>query len=285
MTTPVIVSSAAQLRELTQSWREKGQSIGFVPTMGSLHEGHLALVEAAASETDRVVVSIFVNPLQFGAGEDFDRYPRSLTQDALALSTTSADAIFAPSVEEIYPDGLGATPTLSSGHVGLLFEGLSRPGHFDGMLTVVARLCHLVGPDRAYFGQKDAQQVFLIRHMVKQEGLPLEVVSVPTIRGVDRLALSSRNAFLSAEEHQRALAIPRALEIARGCSSADQARAKARSYVESAPGVEVDYLGSVDPETFEPWAPGTNPREGLMIVAATIGATRLIDNQVLAFGQ
>ena len=285
MTTPVIVTSAAQLRELTQSWREKGRSIGFVPTMGSLHEGHLALVKAAASETDRVVVSIFVNPLQFAAGEDFDRYPRSLTEDALALSTTSADAIFAPSVEEIYPDGLGATPTLSSGHVGLLFEGQSRPGHFDGMLTVVARLCDLVGPDRAYFGQKDAQQLFLIRHMVKQERLPFEVVSVPTIRGVDRLALSSRNAFLSAEEHQRALAIPRALDIATGCSSADQALSQARSYVERAQGVEVDYLEIVNPQTFEPCAPGSHPSEGLMIVAATIGTTRLIDNQALAFGQ
>ncbi|HEV8012601.1 MAG TPA: pantoate--beta-alanine ligase, partial [Pontimonas sp.] len=175
---PAIIHSLEELRGILDSWRSAGETVALVPTMGSLHEGHKALVREAATHADRCVVSIFVNPLQFGAGEDFEEYPRSLAADEAFLADTLVDVIFAPSAEVIYPEGPEEAPTLSAGGVGDTFEGASRPGHFDGVLTVVKRLFDYVSPDVAVFGLKDAQQVFVVRQMVDTLGLSLRIVEV-----------------------------------------------------------------------------------------------------------
>lgn len=285
MSVPVIVTTQEELEALTHSWVEAGETLAFVPTMGALHEGHLALVEQASHTADRVVVSIFVNPLQFGRGEDFDQYPRDIDKDARALAETAADVVFAPTVSEIYPEGPQATATQSAGVVGRLFEGASRSGHFDGMLTVVYRLFDLVKPTVAVFGQKDAQQLFLISQMVDSLILPIRIVGVETVRGSDHLALSSRNAYLSSSERQIALAIPQALEATAVATTSDEARQSARAVLENREGLEVDYIEIVDPDSFLSLPSGSPARQGRLIVAARIGSTRLIDNKLLTFGQ
>lgn len=282
---PAIVHSLEELHGIRESWRRAGESVALVPTMGSLHEGHKALVQEATRHADRCVVSIFVNPLQFGAGEDFEEYPRTLLADEAFLADTLVDVIFAPSVEVMYPEGLDAAPTLSAGPIGDTFEGASRPGHFDGVLTVVKRLFDYVNPEVAVFGAKDAQQVFLVQQMVQDQKLPLRIVEVDTVRDSFGLALSSRNAQLSEAARAQALEIPRALDEASHQPSAQDARNRARAILESAPGVSVDYVEVVHPETFQPLGDG-EPREQVrLIVAATIGGVRLIDNKLLHFGQ
>ncbi|MEY2698759.1 MAG: hypothetical protein RL720_715, partial [Actinomycetota bacterium] len=194
MSTPVVLHTVAEMTELRQRLSTEGKTLALVPTMGALHAGHLALVARARELADVVVVSIFVNPLQFGAGEDFDRYPRTLNDDVAALADR-ADYVFAPDVDEVYPERVGgaAVPAQEAGPVGDTFEGASRPGHFDGVLTVVARLFDIVKPDVAVFGQKDAQQVFLVRDLIQRLKLPIQLEILDTIREPDGLALSSRN--------------------------------------------------------------------------------------------
>ena len=241
--------------------------VAVVMTMGALHEGHAELVRVARRTADHVVVTVFVNPLQFGAGEDLDRYPRTLAADLAVCEREGADVVFTPAPDVVYPDGAPVV-RVSAGPIGDVLEGASRPGHFDGVLTVVCKLLHLVRPDAALFGQKDAQQLAAIRRMVRDLDLPVAVVAVPTVREPDGLALSSRNRYLSEDERRSALVLHRALRT----GDADAGRA----LVEAEPGVELDYLERVDSTTFTPAADGD-----LLVVAARVGPTRLIDNVVL----
>ncbi len=247
--------------------------------MGALHEGHLALAKRAKELAAVVVVSIFVNPLQFGPNEDYARYPRDLEGDARRLEEVGVDYIFAPDVEEIYPNGRVET-RISAGDVGTRFEGASRPGHFDGMLTVVAKLFNIVGPTVVMFGQKDAQQVFLVKRMVYDLDFPLRVEVMPTVREPDGLAMSSRNRFLDVNERKAALALGRALEAAE--SSADRGidavLAAAQSVISGDDLVQLDYLKVVDPATFVPVDDGYQGK-ATVIIAARVGNTRLIDNE------
>jgi len=246
-----------------------------VPTMGALHEGHLALVHRARELADRVVVSIFVNPTQFGTGEDFDGYPRALDADRVLLGDL-AD-VFAPTVDEVYPPD-NPPSVIQAGPMGDVWEGAARPGHFDGVLTVVNRLFDLVKPDIAVFGEKDWQQLTLIRRMVADRGLPIEILGVPTVRELNGLALSSRNRFLSPDELEKAALLPTLLsQIAESGGTAESiVRAAAR--LDDA-GFVVDYLDVVDESTLEPTTDLNNAR---VIVAARIGTTRLIDNMPVA---
>ncbi|GAA1787653.1 pantoate--beta-alanine ligase [Agromyces lapidis] len=279
-----VVTTIAELRGLLAGRRAAGASIALVPTMGALHDGHFALVRRARELADVVVVSIFVNPLQFGPAEDLDRYPRTLDADVDALATLGVELVFAPSAAEMYPDGPSSTRVVA-GAVGGLYEGASRPGHFDGMLTVVAKLFNIVAPEFAVFGQKDAQQVFLVRRMVRDLDLPLAIEVVPTVREHDGLALSSRNRFLGDAERTTALALSEALGAA--AESADEGPAEALAEAAAAfgdhDGAELDYFVIVDPETLLPVA-GDATGPALALVAARIGATRLIDNRVIELG-
>src|SRR3989442_6853823 len=214
-----LIRTAAELQAATDGWRAAGDSVGLVPTMGALHAGHRSLIQRARSERDRVVVSIFVNPLQFGPGEDLDTYPRDEAADLAVTERDGVDLVWAPSVEEVYPPGVDL-PLPDPGPVGQTFEGAARPGHFEGMLKVVHRLFDLTGPSAAYFGEKDAQQLFLVRRMaVAEPGLGVTIVACPTVREASGLALSSRNAHLAPEERQQAsclfLALTEAAEHAR----------------------------------------------------------------------
>jgi pantoate--beta-alanine ligase len=275
--------------------------------MGALHEGHARLARTAVQQNDVVVASIFVNPLQFGDAADLDRYPRTLQDDLAVLEAQGVDLVFAPSLEEMYPDGQ-PTVRIASGRLGEKWEGASRPGHFDGALTAVAKLLHLGIPAtglpganafvtgsggglpayRAYFGQKDAQQLALVRQMVADLNFPVEVVGVPTVRSSDGLALSSRNRFLSAEERDAALVLSRALRLLEERATARKPLEveSARALIESQPLVELDYFDVVDPRTLEPLAENCRETpfrgEALAIVAAKVGPVRLIDNLPLS---
>jgi pantoate--beta-alanine ligase len=275
---PVIVETIADLREALS---DRG-TVALIPTMGALHDGHLAHIERARELADTVVVSIFVNPLQFGPNEDYLRYPRDLEGDAAKLE--GVDFIFAPSAEQMYPTGATATK-VTAGNVGTLFEGRSRPGHYDGVLTVVNKLLNIVQPVAVTFGQKDAQQIFLVSRMVADLNLPVRVVTIDTVREDDGLAMSSRNRFLDPKERRAAIALSRALEAAE--SSADRGidavLAAAQSVVMGEPLVELDYLAVVNSKTFLPVddfyrGPAT------VIVAARVGTTRLIDNERIHLG-
>jgi len=281
---PRVVSEITELRALVRDRRAGGASVALVPTMGALHEGHLALVRRATELAEVVVVSVFVNPLQFAPGEDLDRYPRTLEADLDALAGLGVEAVFAPSVAEMYPDGPPSTRVIA-GPVGALYEGAGRPGHFDGMLTVVAKLFHIVLPDVVCFGQKDAQQVHLVRRMVRDLDFPLSIEVVSTVREADGLALSSRNRFLSPAERQTALALSEALRAA--SEAAQQGVVEVLAEAEAAFGahddVQPEYLVVVDPETFLPVeAAATGP--ALVLVAARVGQTRLIDNAEISLG-
>ena len=285
MTTPVVIANSADLREVVTTWRKEGKTVAFVPTMGSLHGGHKALAVRARDIADCVVLSIFVNPLQFGVGEDFDRYPRDLDQDVQAVSGGLVDVVFAPRVDDVYPAAHGSVTRLTAGPVGDVFEGASRPGHFDGVVTVVNRLCEMVQPDVVVFGDKDAQQVFLVKEMATALNLPWAVEEVDTVRDPDGVALSSRNQYLSPEERVAASTIPAALERASGAHSAREALDVAREVLESEPLIVVDYVALVDPETF-----AEVPAESLgglvrMIIAARVGHTRLLDTKVFSIPQ
>jgi pantoate--beta-alanine ligase len=261
--------------------------VALVPTMGALHEGHLALVDRAAELADVVVVSIFVNPLQFTDPADLERYPRDLPADleVLAGAGHGSVVVFAPDVTELYPHG--DTPTrVTAGKVGGLFEGRSRPGHFDGVLTVVAKLINVVGPQMVLFGQKDAQQVFLVRRMIDDLDFPVEVEEVETVRDDDGLALSSRNRFLDARERRAALTLPHVLEAAVSASDRgiDAVLAAAQSAAMGEELVATDYLAVVHPDTFLP-VDDDYSGKARAIVAARVGDTRLIDNTPLYLGR
>lgn len=272
-----VIETIADLR----AWRRQvAGAVGFVPTMGALHDGHLALVRRARDENDRVVVSIFVNPTQFGPNEDFERYPRDTDRDLTLLEAAGVDVVFLPAVEEMYPPGFSTR--IDVGPIAAVLEGAERPGHFTGVATVVARLFGIVGPDRAYFGWKDAQQVLVIRRLVADLALPVEIVPVETVRDADGLALSSRNAYLSPEERRAALAIPRALKAAQaaydaGERDADTLRERAAAILTSAPHVDPLYVSLADLETLEELT-GNVDRPALLSVAVQVGTTRLIDN-------
>lgn len=250
---------------------------GVVMTMGALHEGHLELVRAAKRDCDEVIVTIFVNPLQFNDPADLDRYPRTLEADLALLEPLGVDAVFAPSLDEVYPAG---TPevTVASGRIGDVFEGEFRPGHFDGVLTVVLKLLNLTRPQRAYFGEKDAQQLIAVRRMVADFNVPVEVVGVPTARDEDGLALSSRNRFLTPFQRDDALVLSRALAAARDAYSDGQALevalAAGRDVLSHVPAVVVEYFAALDPSTAQPAEGGPV----VFAVAARLGKTRLIDN-------
>jgi pantoate--beta-alanine ligase len=270
--------SGAELRAATHAGRCAGKTVALVPTMGALHDGHLALIRAARAADDLVVVSIFVNPLQFGPTEDFDAYPRDERRDLDVAEAAGADLVFAPSTEEMYP--CPAEATVAVGRIGAILEGRSRPGHFDGVATVVTKLFGLSYPNHAYFGQKDAQQVAVVRRVVADLSLGVEIRVVPTVREPDGLAMSSRNTYLTTEQRGRAAVLYRALASgARAWSEGNAPAAEQMMLQELSlePGVEPDYAAAVDPSTFGPPDP-TGP--ALLPVAARLGRVRLIDNVV-----
>jgi len=252
-----------------------------VPTMGALHSGHRALLQEAreqAGSAGTVVVSIFVNPLQFRPGEDLDRYPRTLDEDLAMCASEGVRAVFLPSAADMYPGGQPEV-TVNPGPAGRVFEGEFRPGFFDGVLTVVLKLFHLIRPDVAVFGEKDAQQLMLVRRMVTDTNLDLTIASVPTVRDADGLATSSRNRYLSAADRALALTLSASLRAgqARAAEGAAAVQAAAEQVLRSEPGVAVDYLAVVDPRTFGP-VPPDHIGAALIVTAAKVGATRLIDN-------
>jgi pantoate--beta-alanine ligase len=249
-------------------------------TMGALHDGHLALIQAARQAAKTVIVTVFVNPLQFGPGEDFESYPRTLDEDVRACEAADVDIVFAPTVPEVYPGGLPMV-SVSPGPMGEVLEGAFRPGHFSGMLTVVLKLLHLTEPEVAYFGQKDAQQLAMIRRMALDFNLPVEIVGVRTVRDPDGLALSSRNRYLTAPQRQTALALSRALAEGATRPTASAIRAAARAVLDEAakadPPLVLDYLALVDPSDFHD-VRDDYTGNAVLAVAGKIGATRLIDN-------
>ncbi|WP_157251908.1 pantoate--beta-alanine ligase [Nonomuraea typhae] len=251
--------------------------VALVPTMGALHEGHRALMREAKALASRVVVSIFVNPLQFGPAEDFSRYPRTLEADLDACREEGVAVVFTPSAAEMYPPDRQVS--VASGRMGAIVEGAVRPGHFDGVLTVVLKLFNLVQPDVAVFGQKDAQQLALIRRMVSDLDLPIEIAGVPTVREDDGLALSSRNRYLSPADRRTALALSRALFAGALESTPSRIRAAALAELQGAD-LALDYLVLVDPATFTEVGE-SHQGEAILAVAAKVGTTRLIDNAVL----
>lgn len=277
------VHDIAGLRAQVGTWRRAGQSIGFVPTMGNLHEGHLDLVRQARQRCDRVVASVFVNPLQFGPNEDFDRYPRTLGEDTVQLANENCDLLFAPSVEEIYPRGRDGLTVVSVPGLSAMLEGEFRPGFFEGVATVVCLLFHCVQPDLAVFGTKDYQQLQVVRRMVMDLHLPIEIVGHPTRREPDGLAMSSRNQYLSAQERALAPEIFRSLgNVAARLCAGD------RRFTEIS-GVEIERLSQLgfQPQYLEVRAPDLAPpdpdaSQWVVLVAAVLGRARLIDNLPLS---
>jgi len=270
------------MREAARQVRARGRTVGFVPTMGALHEGHLALVRRVKETSDLTVVSIFVNPAQFGPHEDYSRYPRDLPRDTDLLIAEGVDVLFAPEAAEIYPEG--ASTWVDVAGLSTRLEGASRPGHFRGMATVVLKLFEVVRPTVAAFGQKDAQQAIIIQRMVRDLMLDVEVLVLPTVRDGNGLALSSRNAYLSADERRAAAAIPAALKaaeaaIAGGERDPEVVVARARERIEAEPPLRIDYVELVDTGTLQPVA--TLEGEMLLAVAVYAGKTRLIDNTVV----
>lgn len=271
-----------ELRRAVAAARTSGATVGLVPTMGFLHEGHLALVDAASERADLVVLSIFVNPLQFGPGEDFEKYPRDEARDAELAEQRGVDILFAPGVEEVYPEGELNVRVVPKKLADRLC-GASRPGHFEGVLTVVAKLFGMVGPDVAVFGQKDWQQVTLIRRMVRDLDMAVDVVVAPIVREEDGLAMSSRNMYLAPPLRERALSLSRGLFAARdafreGVDNAERLKAKVRGTMRGSD-VEPEYIELVDPDSLEPLddaVPGA-----VLAIAARVGETRLIDNLIL----
>lgn len=271
------IGDVEKLRETVAAWRGEGSSIALIPTMGALHAGHMALIEAAKRPDTKLVASIFVNPKQFGPSEDLGSYPRREAADARMLTEAGCDLLWAPTVETMYPAGFATTIAVAG--VTASFDGAARPGHFDGVATVVAKLFAQVGPDHAYFGEKDYQQLAVVRRMTADLNLPVEIVGVPTQRDNDGLALSSRNIYLDEDERARAVALPRALGVAaRAIGRGDAVAgvlAEARSTLEAA-GFAVDYVALADAETLTPDPAPDRPRR--LLAAARMGATRLIDN-------
>jgi pantoate--beta-alanine ligase len=279
------LSSIADLRRWVHDERAAGRRIALVPTMGFLHEGHLRLLDEARRHADRVVMSIFVNPLQFGPAEDLERYPRDLPRDRALAAERGTDAVFVPTVAVMYPPG--SEIHVVPGATAARWEGAARPGHFEGVLTVVAKLFHLVEPDVACFGRKDIQQATLVRQMVRDLDWRLEIVVVPTVREPDGLALSSRNAYLDADHRSRAVVLSAALRAAHDAFRSGERSAMVllglvRRVLATEPTVEVEYVAIVEPATLAPVE--TAGAETVIALAARLGRTRLIDNIILGQG-
>jgi len=274
----------AELRSVLADARRAGQTVGLVPTMGYLHEGHLSLIRAARAECDLVVMSLFVNPTQFGEGEDLDRYPRDEDRDLRLAAEAGADLVFAPAVEEVYPADFSTQVEVTGSLANVLDGDPTRRGseHFRGVTTVVAKLFNVVGPDVAYFGQKDAQQAVVIRRMARDLDFPVRIEVLPTVREPDGLAMSSRNAYLAPEDRERATALSRALSAAERSARTDSLAAGLEAAVRElgAAGIEPEYLEARDAETLEP-VERLADRPVLVAVAARVGAARLIDNVLI----
>lgn len=281
------VTSVNDLTAAIDAARANGSKIAFVPTMGALHDGHLSLISEARRHASFVVVSIFVNPLQFGAGEDFEKYPRTIEEDAEKLEGIGVNVLFTPTVNDLYKSNMNVTE--SAGHIGEIFEGAARPGHFDGMLTVVARLLEAVKPDCAVFGAKDAQQLFLIGKLAAKKFPDIEIIRAPIIRESSGLALSSRNRYLSAENRTVAEHLSAAMqagfeqaELAGESGTPSKVVAAARNEMLKAPEAKLDYVALVEADTFEPVTDGFTGR-AILLIAAVVGGTRLIDNIDITF--
>ena len=284
MSAPVVARSRD---ELATARANLSGRVAVVMTMGALHEGHAELVRAARTAADAVVVTIFLNPLQFAAGEDLDRYPKTFEADLAICTREGVDLVFAPTPDVIYPNGDPAV-RVAAGPLGDRLEGEHRPGHFDGVLTVVAKLLHLTAPDLAYFGEKDGQQLVLITQMVRDLDFSVEIVAVPTVREEGGLARSSRNTYLTDSDRAAARSLNRALQAGADATAAQSsahgvaaALAAARQVLDAEPALSVDYLALVDDETWEDADAGTT--KGRLLVAARVGTTRLIDNVVVTF--
>jgi pantoate--beta-alanine ligase len=276
------ISSSAEITAVSRQARHAGKRVGFVPTMGALHAGHLSLVRAARSRCDVVVVSIFVNPTQFGPNEDFSKYPRTFDSDCAMLEKEKADYVFHPSVEEMYP--AHATTWVTVEGLSEKLDGGSRPGHFRGVTTIVSKLFHVVQPDMAFFGQKDAAQAAIIQKMVRDLDFDLEIVVCPTVREADGLAMSSRNAYLNPEQRRQATVLYRTLMrlqmlVDKGERKSETLITAGKQLMAEEPSVRLDYLEIVDPDTLDPVT--EIGRSGLIAVAAWVGSTRLIDNIVV----
>jgi pantoate--beta-alanine ligase len=282
-----ILKGVDETQHLCAEARRNGRRIGFVPTMGALHEGHLSLVRSARAQCDFVVISIFVNPLQFGPNEDLSRYPRPFERDRQLLETEKVDLLFAPDAPAMYPEG--ATTFVDVEGLTAVLEGKTRPGHFRGVTTVVTKLFHIVHPDFAFFGQKDAQQATIIRKMARDLDFPIQVVVCPIVREKDGVAMSSRNVYLSPEQRKQATVLYRALSRIQTLADSGERRASAlleagKQVVAEEPGVRLDYLAVVDTETLQPIDDVSHG--ALVPIAAYVGSTRLIDNiQLLGVGQ
>ena len=276
-----LVHTRADLRD---ALAEHAGEVGVVMTMGALHDGHRELIKVARRRCAVIVVTVFLNPLQFAPSEDLSRYPKTLESDVALCAQEDVDIVFAPDVDEVYPAGEPQV-RVQAGPLGDVLEGASRPGHFDGVLTVVAKLLHLTGPDVAYFGQKDAQQLLLIARMADDLNFPVEVVAVPTVRDADGLALSSRNMYLDDDDRRVALTLSRALTAgaAAEAQGADAVRLAARAVLDAEPGVRLDYLALVETGALTDVPDGTTG-PALLAVAARVGSTRLIDNVAVTLG-
>ena len=278
-----VVSTKDEMRELHEGWRHHGEHVALVPTMGNLHAGHLSLVELAGQHAERVVVTVFVNPTQFGEGEDFEDYPRTLKLDTQRLKKLEADVLFTPDVHTVYPFGIDKATVVSVPGLTRNFCGASRPGHFDGVTTVVARLFALVQPDVAVFGQKDYQQQLVIRHMTADLSLPIRIITAPTVRDADGLAMSSRNQYLSESERAVAPQLHASLEaigaaLQDGERNFDELEKDARARLDAA-GLVPDYVAIRRAENLEP--PDRDCDEIVVLAAAHLGKARLIDNIVV----
>ncbi len=279
----VAVESLSELRQHVQNARQAGLTIGCVPTMGALHAGHISLVEAAKKETDFVVVTIFVNPTQFGPNEDFSKYPRPLELDLQMCREAGVDVVFHPEVPTVYP--AGATTSVEVGGLSSVLEGAFRPGHFRGVATVVLKLFNMVQPDVAFFGQKDFQQQLVIKHMVRDLDVPVRVQTCPTKREADGLAMSSRNVYLSPEERQTSVLLSQALKLAetmvhQGGATPGGIEAAMKKHLETDPRVSIDYAKLVDAHTLADL--NRIQSEMVALIAARVGTTRLIDNMLIS---
>lgn len=270
------------MKQLSQKLKNKGLTIGFVPTMGALHQGHLSLIKYAKKKSDVVIVSIFVNPLQFGPKEDYKKYPRDLKRDLNLLRKAKVDYVFCPTTKEMFPKGFKSY--VKAGKLGNILCGKSRPGHFDGVVTVVARLFQVVKPDLAFFGEKDYQQLIIIKQMVKNLNLDIKVIGCPIVREKDGLAMSSRNAYLNAKERKQATILYKSLQLAKrmvaaGERNAERIKKSMRKLIATQSLVKIDYIEVVDPKTLE--SKEKIKGKNLVMLAAYVGRTRLIDNQII----
>ena len=279
-----IINRIPRMRSVARKLREKRQKIGFVPTMGALHEGHMSLIRRARAMCDIVVVSIFVNPIQFGRGEDFDAYPRDLARDAELVSTRGVDYLFAPNIDEVYPEDFSTYVIVEE--LGEKLCGLTRPSHFRGVTTVVMKLLNVIQPDFAFFGQKDAQQSIIIKRMSRDLCLDTEIVICPIVRESDGIAMSSRNTYLTSEQREAAVILSRSLEKAKelyaeGERESNKIIGAVRQFIESEPRARIDYVAVVDTERLDPIPLLEENKQALVALAVNFGNVRLIDNFII----